>query len=170
MSERPTCTFVAADALRAAFEQRRDTGPAQTNLRLPDGPWRLTDPPITCVVIIESEHDAEAALLAARRGAALVLTVADEVADADWVPRFVRDLDRLCLVDVGRAPAPDPRQLLTADQIQLIDLLAAGLSIPEAAGRLFLSLRTAERRVGAAKRLLGTATTAEAIMLVGRPA
>ena len=96
--------------------------------------------------------------------------MADEVAGADWVPRFVRDLDRLCLVDVGRAPAPDPRELLTADQIQLIDLLAAGLSIPEAAGRLFLSVRTAERRVGAAKRLLGTATTAEAIMLVGRPA
>ena len=63
----------------------------------------------------------------------------------------------------GRPAQPDAAAALTADQRSLLMLLAEGLSVAEAAQRMFLSLRTAERRLSAARKALGVATTAEAI-------
>jgi DNA-binding NarL/FixJ family response regulator len=53
---------------------------------------------------------------------------------------------------------------LTAEQCDLLDLLAAGHSIAEAARLRYLSLRTANRRVADARATLGVASTREAVL------
>jgi DNA-binding CsgD family transcriptional regulator len=49
-------------------------------------------------------------------------------------------------------------------QRELLELLAAGLSVAEAAARSHLSPRTAERRLAEARAALGAATNAEAVV------
>jgi DNA-binding NarL/FixJ family response regulator len=53
---------------------------------------------------------------------------------------------------------------LTEEQLRLLDLLRQGVSVREAARRLHISHRTAERRLAEAREALGAATNAEAIM------
>ena len=62
---------------------------------------------------------------------------------------------------IGR---PGPAAGLDEDQVRLLRLLAEGLSVPEAAKACLLSQRTAERRLSAARRVLGVASTAEALV------
>jgi DNA-binding CsgD family transcriptional regulator len=57
-----------------------------------------------------------------------------------------------------------PEWSLDEDQRQLLQLLCEGLSLAEAAERLHLSQRTAERRLAEARAALGAATTAEAVL------
>lgn len=52
---------------------------------------------------------------------------------------------------------------LPPEHRRLLELIGAGLSIEEAARRLGLSLRTAERRIAETRRLLGATTNAQAI-------
>lgn len=54
---------------------------------------------------------------------------------------------------------------LTSDQDALLKLLGEGLPIAEAARRLRLSRRTAERRLAEARSALGARTNAQAIVL-----
>ena len=58
--------------------------------------------------------------------------------------------------------------MLTAEQRQILDLLAGGASIAQAARQLFWSLRTANRRVAAARDALGVSTTQEAVVAYAR--
>ena len=60
---------------------------------------------------------------------------------------------------------PDPLAALDDDQRALLEALATGSSIGEAAAALHLSTRTAERRLATARKALGVRTTAEAIAL-----
>ena len=53
--------------------------------------------------------------------------------------------------------------MLEHDQQELLDLLAAGHTLGWAAARLAMSPRTAHRRLGAARALLGASSNAEAI-------
>ena len=160
MSRRPAIRFVAAEALRGEFERWRDRGPAQTKFELPDEPWDAAG--IVCVARVDARA-ADAARRAALRGADLVVAVPDE----PWAAPLVRDLARLGQVVVADRPADDPLVRLGDDQRDLLRRLADGQSIPEAAAATFLSVRTAERRLGAARRLLGVRTTAEAVLLAG---
>jgi DNA-binding NarL/FixJ family response regulator len=57
---------------------------------------------------------------------------------------------------------------LADDQEQLLELLAGGLSVREAATCLHLSRRTAERRLAEARAALGAATNAEAVLRATR--
>lgn len=57
---------------------------------------------------------------------------------------------------------------LTAEQCDLLDLLAAGHSIAEAARLRYLSLRTANRRVADARAALGVPTTRAAVQAYAR--
>jgi DNA-binding NarL/FixJ family response regulator len=57
---------------------------------------------------------------------------------------------------------------LDAEQVELLELLAAGYSLAEAARTLHLSPRTAARRVGAARTTLGVRTTVEAVACIPR--
>lgn len=164
---RPTCTVVPPDHLRAAFEEHRDGGAvAQTTLVLPERPWSLRDHPITCVAALVSDDDVRRALTALLRGASLVVAI-----DPSLPPSVERDLARLAAVRRVEPAAPT-RIELSDDQRQILRLLADGNSLPDVAAQLFLSLRTTERRLSAARRLLGVRSTAEALVVmagVGRP-
>ncbi len=161
LPRRPTCTVVPADRLRAAFEELRDAGAAaQTTFVLPERPWSLRDHPITCVAALTTHHDVRSALTALLRGAALVVSI-----DPAFPPSVERDLARLAAV--RRIQHAEPTRIeLSDDQSQILRLLAAGKSLPDVAAELFLSLRTAERRLSAARRLLGVRSTAEALVVM----
>jgi DNA-binding NarL/FixJ family response regulator len=64
----------------------------------------------------------------------------------------------------SNASSRDVKRALDADQQRLLRLLGGGLSVNEAARRLHLSRRTAERRLAKARSALGAATNAEAVL------
>lgn len=163
MNARPTVTVVPTDDLRAALEEARASGRvAQTNWTLPDEPWDLSGSGITCVGEL-TETTAHDAVLAVLRGVDAAIALPEDA----WTLPLVRDLTRLAVVAVGEPERPPAASVLNEDQLRLLELLGEGLSIPQAASQLFLSVRTAERRIGAARRLLGVRTTAEAVLAVG---
>jgi DNA-binding CsgD family transcriptional regulator len=72
--------------------------------------------------------------------------------------------DRRSAVAAGSAGRDPAAGRLTAEQCDLLDLLAAGHSIAEAARMRYLSLRTANRRVADARATLDVSTTREAVL------
>lgn len=156
----PDIEFVSEHELRSRFEAARESGRVQTDFELPDEPWDATG--VACVGLLTPENAGDAVEAAARG--------ADVVAAGDlgpWSFGTVRDLERLGNLVTSRDRPVDPLAVLGDDQRALLELLAAGRTIPEAAQTLFLSVRTAERRLGAARRLLGVRSTAEAVLLIG---
>jgi DNA-binding NarL/FixJ family response regulator len=132
----------------------------RAGLRLPDRPWDIADRRWLAHGVVADEPAAAAAVLAAVRGAA----VAVGCADADLRDLLVDDLGRIGAVELEEL-GPDPLEALDAEQRALLEALAAGRSIVDAAAALFLSPRTAERRVAGLRHALGVRTTAEAISL-----
>ena len=65
------------------------------------------------------------------------------------------------------AEEPGQTQLdrLDEQQRRLLNLLAEGFSVAAAARRLYLSRRTADRRLAAARAALGVRSNAEAVVL-----
>jgi DNA-binding NarL/FixJ family response regulator len=104
---------------------------------------------------------ARAAVLAAANGAA-VIAIVDPNAPA--AARLHEDLRRIGPVEVRRRPAPGP--VLTDQQRRLLELLAGGSTLDEAALSVHVSRRTAVRRLAEARRALGVLTTAEAAALM----
>ncbi len=144
----------------------------------PQTPWDLAPGRVVVVGVVDEVAAAQAALLCAVRGAGLVAAV-DR--DRPWAAGFLADLARLSpevasaasraapTADSTADPAaspPDPPGPgpLTAEQRDLLDLLADGHSIAQAARLRYLSLRTANRRVAEARTALGVATTRDAVL------
>ena len=75
------------------------------------------------------------------------------MARREFVDRFCDDLRRFGEVDYRTAATP-LRPQLTREQ-RLVDLLAEGMTLGEAAERLNLSRRSADRRVAEARRMFG---------------
>jgi len=146
----------ARDLIRRGWRVRRDFAP-------PGQPWDLAPGRVVVVGQVTDRADAEAALLCAVRGSGLVVTVDRE---RSWAPGFLVDLARLQPDGSARAarPASGTPTPLSAEQCDLLDLLADGHSIAEAARLRFLSLRTANRRVADARAALGVPTTREAVL------
>ena len=145
----PSCLLVPSGSLPAALQAARArSGVVQTTFALPAEPWDLAELPLTCVAEVAGDDDVTAALMAALRGADLAIVVAADLGDVD---RF----------DDESSTTVSP---LSPDQQQILTLLAQGASLPAIAEQLFLSLRTTERRLSAARRLLGAQTTAEAVL------
>lgn len=156
--------LIVADAvlLPDAVAAARDAGlQPRPGFDLPDRPWDLSSSDLACCGEVRDADDASAALLCAARGAAVVVVVRDPA----LIGRMYEDLRRLGTVEefVGSVPAQRTGPSLADDQVALLRLLAAGHSVPEAATRLYLSQRTAERRLAAARSELGVGTTAEAL-------
>jgi DNA-binding CsgD family transcriptional regulator len=86
---------------------------------------------------------------------------------AEPLARLVRArLKRLGVVRVPRGPAPATRVNpagLTERQVEVVRLLAAGLTNAEIADRLVLSVRTVDSHVAAALAKLGTRTRKDAV-------
>ena len=93
--------------------------------------------------------------------------VAHVTASREVLERFFEDLRRCGPVDYLRGDAATSP--LSEEQRRLLELLRDGASLGEAADRLHVSRRTADRRLAAARKALGVKTTAEAITRLGDP-
>lgn len=145
-------------AYAAALAEARDRG-----FRLSEG-WENAHEGEVRVGEIASAADAAAALLAIVAGAGVV---AHARVERDLVDRFCDDLRRFGDVDYRTASSPR-RPRLTSEQRRLVDLLADGLTLGEAAQRLNLSRRTADRRLAEARRAFGVETTAQLLVRTAR--
>jgi DNA-binding CsgD family transcriptional regulator len=111
-----------------------------------------------CVGRVENTSDAAAAVLAAVRGARLVV---DAHASREVVDQLCDDLGRLGPVDHRLEPGAGP--VLSVEERDLLAHLLAGKSLGQTARVMHLSRRTADRRLATARKALGAATTDEAL-------
>ena len=159
----PLMVLPAAEDVDAVAARLRRNGHRVQGGFAPDGPFDLADERIICSGTIATLDDARAAVLAAARGAGLLVAMA---ASAEVEQQFLEDLGRLGDVRREHAERSSAGPSLTAEQRQLLDLLADGSSIPAAAAELFISVRTAERRIAQIRTALGVRTTAAAVVAV----
>jgi DNA-binding CsgD family transcriptional regulator len=148
-----------ADLRSRALELARHGWTPHDGFALPEDPWWLGQARLVAVGPVDSDEASRAAVFCAVRGAGLVVALDD---DAPWAVTFRSDLSRA----TGAAPEVAlPAALpLSTEQREVLDLLAAGHSIAQAARMRFLSLRTANRRVAEARERLGVATNREAVV------
>jgi DNA-binding CsgD family transcriptional regulator len=114
-----------------------------------------------CVGRVETTRDANAALLAALGGAGIVAVLRD---DAALSASFFEDLRRVGQVQMIDDPPQTQLGQLDEEQRRLLNLLSEGISVTAASRRLFLSRRTADRRLAAARAVLGVRSNAEAVI------
>jgi DNA-binding CsgD family transcriptional regulator len=119
--------------------------------------WHPAQLPTVCVGQVTGDEDAAKAVLAAVAGARLVIAA---VAPREVIDRLCDDLQRLGELD-HRVGVEGPA-VGAAERALLAELLA-GASLGEAARRLHISRRTADRRLAAARAALNASTTAEAL-------
>jgi DNA-binding CsgD family transcriptional regulator len=84
-----------------------------------------------------------------------------ETTDPRWAEQLVDDLRR-----AGRVEHRSPSYgwvVLHPEERRLLDLLGDGLSLGEAAARLHLARRTADRRLSAARQRLGVSSNGAAV-------
>ena len=116
--------------------------------------------PSTRLIRVRNEDDAMVAVLAAISGAGLVVDATAPRAVIDHLYDDLRALD-----EVDHRVGPAPASALSRDQRLLLAELMAGRTLGEAAARLHLSRRTADRRLAAARTVLGAGSTPEALRL-----
>lgn len=123
---------------------------------LPPTPWDLGKRQWVCRGEVADHDRAAAAISALVRGVGLVIAVG---LVGDDRRRFEEDLARTgtVVVDV------DPASGLGVEHIELLEGLAAGLSVTAAAAQAHVSRRTANRRLAEVRARLGVGSTAEAV-------
>jgi DNA-binding NarL/FixJ family response regulator len=115
-------------------------------------------------VVVADERAAVAALRLALEGRDLLIHA---VAERPILDRLYDDLRRLGSVEVRTASTAEAEPpVLADDEAALLELLADGRTLREAAAELHLSLRTADRRLASARTRLHVSTTAEAVLAV----
>jgi DNA-binding NarL/FixJ family response regulator len=147
----------ADDVATAAAHLGADGWPVVQGFRPPAGGRAV------CVAVVGDGAEAARAVLAAVAGARLVLHA---TAPRDVIDQLCDDLRRLGQVDHRVGTSATPR--VGADEQALLELLLTGATIGEAARRLHISRRTADRRLAAARRALDAGTTAEALRAAAR--
>ncbi|HEY8239079.1 MAG TPA: hypothetical protein VIF63_06565 [Candidatus Limnocylindrales bacterium] len=108
---------------------------------------------------VAGPRDAAAALLAALDGVGLVI---HGCAPRSVLDRLLDDLRHVGPVEHRRRLEPAP-PALDADELAILRMLGEGQRLGDAADALGLSRRTADRRLAAARRALGTERTVEAV-------
>jgi DNA-binding NarL/FixJ family response regulator len=121
--------------------------------------WLARRGRVVCHGAVASDADAILALRAAVDGAGVVIIAA---APRETVDRLVDDLRRLGPVEHLTADVPAP-VVIDREQRRLLGLLAEGWTLGEAAAELGWSRRTADRRLEAARQILGADRTADAL-------
>jgi len=126
--------------------------------------WDGPAPPgaVRVGTVVDAESAAQA-VLAAVRGCDLVVLGA---AEREVIDQLCDDLRRLGQLDHRVEPASAP--IISAAERALLAQLVGGATLGEAAKALHVSRRTADRRLAAARRALGAATTAEAVVRARR--
>lgn len=134
---------------------------AHRGFALLDQSWDLTERRLVVHGSVTDEHTASQAVLAAARGAGVVAVAGGRIALA-----LAADLRRVGPLGLTPGKAePDDGLDLDLEQRALLNRLAAGSTIAAAAEAEFVSLRTANRRIAAARSSLGVKTTREAVMI-----
>jgi DNA-binding CsgD family transcriptional regulator len=123
---------------------------------VPPAPWNLERERIVATGVLRSRADAVRALYLVSRGCGLVVELALDPSDAALL---LDDLHRLR----PDLPVADPLAELTEIDRDLIRLLASGASVTSAAGRLFISRRTADRRLARLRAVAGASSNPEAV-------
>jgi DNA-binding CsgD family transcriptional regulator len=148
------------DALVAAIDEVRAAGwraiPGFAPARDLASPFRKA---AVCYGEITAADDAASALMLALEGFGLVVAAR---APREVMDRLIGDLRHVGPVEHRRAEH-EARPGLGATERAMLTLLAEGHSLGEAADRLGLSRRTADRRLAEARRQLGVERTAQAI-------
>jgi DNA-binding CsgD family transcriptional regulator len=152
--DRPTVVIAENDASVAARSIRRD---AIALVDLPAEPFALAARGLLAYAAVRNRDDCEAVLVALTRGVDLVVTL--EITGSPG-STFVDDLARIA--DVSTRDS-NPLRLLSADQVELLEALAAGRTLTDVARSTGMSRRTATRRLADARAILGADTTIEAI-------
>ena len=116
-----------------------------------------------CTGGVASTTDAALAVLAAVRGAGLVVTL---TAREEVIEVLVDDLSRIGVVDYWPNDKAGPLRELSVEHWCLLELLAQGRTLADAAAILHLSRRTADRKLAAARAALGARSTAEAVLIM----
>ncbi|MEJ7772041.1 MAG: hypothetical protein WKF51_09080 [Geodermatophilaceae bacterium] len=147
-----------ADLTAAAASLAESGWVSRAGFSLPEEPWDLTRRRWVCEGTVDDNTDAEAATWALVRGCAVVVAVGGGAP-----PDFVADLARAGQV-LTWAPAHSDVAGLGTVESDLLRLLGDGLSLQQAAGQLYLSGRTAQRRLNSARAALGVRTTREAVL------
>ena len=153
----------STDALAAAERALRAAAwVPRHGWELPSSPFSHRGTRVVCLGSVRDEDEARAALVACVRAAGVVVDVGG-CPDALRL-RLLDDLSRLALgTPPTRRTERPPALPLSAEQRALLSLVASGASVPEAADQLFLSRRTAERRMASVRAALGVPTTAAAV-------
>lgn len=152
----------AAEAADKAAKLRAAGFRLVEDFDLPAHPWHLGEQRLVCVGELRSAADVPAAVLAAARGAGVVVFGGTD----DAVARLSDDLRRVGEFSLGSSW--DPLDLLDGEQRRLLELLAEGHSVRAAAAACFLAPRTATRRLAVARAALGAASNAELVVLFAR--
>jgi DNA-binding NarL/FixJ family response regulator len=149
-----------ASIARVAEELKEEGWAVQPGFCLPQRTWAVAGLKLVCTGTVAGPDDAAAAVMAATRGAGVVVAVE---ASAAVQERLFEDLSRLGPVTLWHEP-PNPVAGLSEETRVLLELLTNGASVSDAARALHCSLRTTERRLAAARDALGARTTAEALV------
>jgi DNA-binding NarL/FixJ family response regulator len=120
-------------------------------------PFDLTALGLAVTGLVATEHEAAAVLMAAVRGCSVLVRVTMDRRASD---EFLESLGRI--VHLERATEAES---LDSEQTSLLESLAGGLTVVDAARRLGWSRRTATRRLAEAKRRLGVTSTSRAIQV-----
>lgn len=130
---------------------------------VPTAPWDLSGLGVALTATVTDDRSVAAMVEAAARGAAVVAATQDPAI----VTALVEDLGRIGPVELWSDQERPPAAGLTPEEVELVCALATGQTLGGAARGLYLSRRTADRRLADARRRLAVATTPEALCLVG---
>ena len=123
----------------------------------------MSDGQIVCTGTIEAPADVSAALLSVARGAGLVAVLR---CDSNTRRSFLHDLRRVGLIELRKEEELSPILKLSEEQMELIEYLATGSTVGQAATRVNRSRRTADRLLASARVALNVKTNAEAVTLL----
>jgi DNA-binding NarL/FixJ family response regulator len=113
--------------------------------------------------VVANEADAASAVLAAIAGYGLIVELRVDGVVRDRLLDDLRHAGPLEVRAVGATP-PD----LDAESLALLRSIAAGVTLGDAAERLGISRRTADRRLATIRETLGVGRTVEAVAIAGR--
>lgn len=155
----PTKT-AAAKALR---KLTNEGWTSREGFALPEKNWDISQDQLVLHGPVTDHHTAQLALLAATRGAAVII-ITDPTSELGQA--IQADLARIgpVLLTPTAQPTNPHQSPLIPEQQALLSRLAAGETIAAAAAAEYLSLRTANRRIAEARETLGVRTTREAVL------
>ncbi|ADD43382.1 hypothetical protein [Stackebrandtia nassauensis] len=155
----------AAEATTVLRRLSRDGWNTRQGFAITEGGWDVSAGKMLRYGRVPDADTAGLAVLAAARGAGVVC-----VCDPSSAQGLALSADLARIGPVGVDPVAEPAEPdaaalpVTPEQAALLERLADGETIAAAAEAEFLSLRTANRRIAAARKSLGVATTREAVL------